>query len=178
MALLELRHVEPDHRVLVVEQVGGEGLGELGFPDAGGAEEDERADGPVRVLEPGAGAANGVAEGDDRLLLADDALVEVRPPSSGASRSRSLRGARRGCPVIWPTRAAMSSTVTRISMLCSLAHSARSVGVLLLELEDLLLDAGGGLVVLLLDGGLGLEGQFVEPVLRARGRCRAAPGSR
>ena len=39
-----LAHVDPDHRVLVVEQELGEGPGELGLADAGRSEEQERAD--------------------------------------------------------------------------------------------------------------------------------------
>ena len=46
------------------------------LPDAGGAEEDERPDGPLRVLDAGPGADDGVGHQLDRLVLADDALVE------------------------------------------------------------------------------------------------------
>ena len=45
--------------VVVVEEKFGERLGELGLAHAGGTEEQERADGPVRVLQACAGAANG-----------------------------------------------------------------------------------------------------------------------
>jgi hypothetical protein len=38
-----LGHVEADQRLLVAEEELGEGLGQLGLADAGGAEEDERA---------------------------------------------------------------------------------------------------------------------------------------
>ena len=44
VALHELAHVDLDERVLAAEHELGEGLGELRLPDAGGAEEDERAD--------------------------------------------------------------------------------------------------------------------------------------
>ena len=54
------RHVDADHRLLVVEQELGERASQLGLADAGGAQEDERADRPVRVLDAGAGA-------DDRV---------------------------------------------------------------------------------------------------------------
>ncbi len=50
--LLVLRHVEPDERALVVEHELGERTRELGLADAGRAEEDERADRPVRILQP------------------------------------------------------------------------------------------------------------------------------
>src|SRR5439155_1883214 len=48
-----LGHVEADERLLAVEQELGERARELGLPDARGAEEDERADRPVRVLDAG-----------------------------------------------------------------------------------------------------------------------------
>ena len=48
---------------LVVEQELGERAAELGLADAGRAEEDERADRPVRVLEAGAGADHRVGDG-------------------------------------------------------------------------------------------------------------------
>ena len=46
------------------------------LPDAGRAEEDERADGSLGILEPGPGAADGLGDDPDRLLLADDPGVE------------------------------------------------------------------------------------------------------
>src|SRR5437588_7528354 len=51
MLLHILRHVEANHRALVVEQKFGERARRLGLADARRAEEDERADGAVRVLE-------------------------------------------------------------------------------------------------------------------------------
>ena len=53
-------HVDADHGVLVVEEEFGERARELGFADAGRAEEDERADRPVLILQAGARAAHGV----------------------------------------------------------------------------------------------------------------------
>src|SRR5918992_4550189 len=50
---------------------------QLGLADAGGTEEQEAADGPVRVREPGAGASYGFGHRLDGLFLADDALVEM-----------------------------------------------------------------------------------------------------
>ena len=49
--------------VLVVEEELGERACELRLADTRRAEEDERADGPVRVGEPGATAAHGVRDG-------------------------------------------------------------------------------------------------------------------
>ena len=71
--LHELAHVDAHHRRLVVEQERGQRLGQLRLADAGGAEEHERADRPVRILQAGAGAANGLGHGLHRLALADDA---------------------------------------------------------------------------------------------------------
>src|SRR5262245_6300338 len=72
-----LRHVDLDHRVLVAEQELGERAGELRLPDTRGAEEDERAGRALRILDPGPRAADRLGDGDDRLVLADDALVEL-----------------------------------------------------------------------------------------------------
>ena len=76
MLLLVFAHIEPDHRLIVVEQKLGERAGEFGFADAGRAEEDERTDGPVGVVHPGAGADHGVGHGFHGFVLADDALVQ------------------------------------------------------------------------------------------------------
>src|SRR5918994_1919559 len=72
-----LRHVDADHRLLVAEQELGERPRELGLPDAGGAEEDERAGGALRVLQAGPRAADGLRDRLDGGVLPDDALVEL-----------------------------------------------------------------------------------------------------
>src|SRR5439155_6487237 len=51
VALHELAHVDLDERVLAAEHELGERLRKLRLPDARGAEEDERADRALRVLE-------------------------------------------------------------------------------------------------------------------------------
>lgn len=76
MPLLVLTHIEADHVLLGVEQSPGERLGQLGFPDACGPEEDERADGAARVADAGAGADDGVGDKLDGFVLADDALAQ------------------------------------------------------------------------------------------------------
>src|SRR4051812_15303628 len=58
-----LGHVDADHRLLVVEQEFCESARGLRFSDAGGAEEDERADGTIGILQSSAGAADGVRHG-------------------------------------------------------------------------------------------------------------------
>ena len=74
--LAVLAHVDADHGPLVVEQEVGERLGQLGLADAGRAEEQERAGGPVGVGDPGAAAAYGVADRADGGLLADQPGAE------------------------------------------------------------------------------------------------------
>ena len=58
--LLVLGHVDPHHRLLVVEQELGQRARQLGLADAGRPEEQEAAERPVRILQPGARAADGV----------------------------------------------------------------------------------------------------------------------
>ena len=60
--LHELGHVDLDQRVLGAEHELGQRLGQLGLADAGGAEEDERADRPLGILQPGARAADGLGD--------------------------------------------------------------------------------------------------------------------
>ena len=77
MPLLVLRHVDAHERRLVVEQLLGERLRQLGLADAGRAQKDERAERPVALLQPGPGPADGVGHGLDGLGLADDALADL-----------------------------------------------------------------------------------------------------
>ena len=72
-----LRHVDADQRLLVVEQVRRQRLGQFGLADAGRPEEHERADRPVRILQAGARAAH---RGRDRLA----------PPRPGRPRAAEL----------------------------------------------------------------------------------------
>jgi hypothetical protein len=106
-----LRHVDLDHRVLVAEQELGERARELGLADAGRAEEDERADRALRVLDPGARAA-------DRL---GDASIASSWPMTRLCSSSSMREQRcvsasvslkTGMPVHIETMSAISSSPT------------------------------------------------------------------
>jgi hypothetical protein len=106
-----LAHVDADHRALVVEQELGQRLGQLGLADAGGAEEQERADRPVGVLQAGARAAHRARHRADRGVLADDALAQA------LLELAQLRGSpssifSTGMPVHLATTVAMSSSVT------------------------------------------------------------------
>ena len=78
-----LRHVDPNHRLFIVEHERGHAARDLGFADAGRPEEDERADRPLRVLETRARTPDRPRDHSDRFVLPDDALVEqVAHPSS------------------------------------------------------------------------------------------------
>src|SRR5690606_35268011 len=65
-----------NERGRVVEQEARQRPGQLGLADSGGAAEDERTDRPRRILEAGARAADRTRDRTDRLVLADDLLVE------------------------------------------------------------------------------------------------------
>ena len=87
--LLVLRHVDADHRPLVVEEEVGERAGELRLPDARRAEEQERADRAVRDRrDPARERRIAFATARDGLVLADDARRGARPPCARASPSR------------------------------------------------------------------------------------------
>src|SRR3954453_8798263 len=62
-----LRHVDPDHRLLVAEEELGERAGELGLADAGRAGEPEGAGRTLRVLQAGARAPDRLGDDLDRL---------------------------------------------------------------------------------------------------------------
>ncbi len=72
-----LGHVELDDGVLVVKEELRQGLGEFGLAHARGAEEDERAAGTLGVLQTRARAPDGSADRSDRLVLTNDALVQL-----------------------------------------------------------------------------------------------------
>ena len=76
MLLHVFAHVDAHHRLLAVEQLGSQGLGELGFTDASGAQEQETGDRPIRIGEARAGTLNRIGHGGDGLLLANHPLVQ------------------------------------------------------------------------------------------------------
>ncbi len=75
--LLELAHVEPHHPLVAAEQRVREGPRQLRLADTGGPEEEEAADGPPRVREAGAGPQHRLGHGRHRLVLPDDAFLQV-----------------------------------------------------------------------------------------------------
>src|SRR5438067_13359895 len=85
MALHELRHVEADDRLLVIEEEAGQLASQLRLTDAGWPEEDERADGPLRVLEAGACPPHRLGDDLDGIVLADQTGVDIllHPHQSG-----------------------------------------------------------------------------------------------
>src|SRR5204862_435616 len=82
-----LRHVDLDHRVLVAEEELGERARELSLPDAGRAEEDERAGRAIRVLDPRGGALI------ERMRMRDAASSIRSIALSGRWRSWMYRSA-------------------------------------------------------------------------------------
>ena len=77
MLLHVLAHVELDQRGLVTEEQLGESLGKLGLAHTGRAEEDERPARALGVLEAGTGTADRPRQRVDRVLLADNPLVQI-----------------------------------------------------------------------------------------------------
>ena len=71
-----LAHVDAHQRLLVIEQELGESSCELRLPHAGRAKEDERADGPLGILEAGPRSPDGVRNRGDRLVLTDKSLMQ------------------------------------------------------------------------------------------------------
>ena len=72
-----LGHVQANHGAFVVEEKFREGASQFRLADAGGPQENERADGPVGIGESGAIAADGVGDASESVVLADDALAQA-----------------------------------------------------------------------------------------------------
>src|SRR6266852_8873510 len=83
VAVLELRAVDLDHGARVANQTLGHGLHQPGFSRAGGSEKKETPDGTrwaVHAREIGLIDVDDLLDG---VVLADDALVKLRPKSCG-----------------------------------------------------------------------------------------------
>ena len=77
-AVLILGHVHANHLLLVAEQERRDRLGELGLPDAGRAEEQQHSVGAIEsVFQRPLVQHQPARDGPDRVLLADDALLET-----------------------------------------------------------------------------------------------------
>src|SRR5882724_4257350 len=72
-----LRHVEPHHGPLIVEEKLGQRPRGLGLPHSGGPEKDERASGPIRVLQAGAAPPHGVGDRGHGGFLSHHPLREL-----------------------------------------------------------------------------------------------------
>src|SRR6266496_3798645 len=70
-----LRHVDLNQRVGVTEHEFGESAREIRFADSSGTEKDERTDRAPWILQVGARATQSFADGGDRFLLTNDALL-------------------------------------------------------------------------------------------------------
>ena len=137
--LHELAHVDAHHRVLVVEQELGQRLAQLGLADAGGAEEQERADRPIRIAQ----ARRGCGARHSETASTASSWPITRLPSRSSmciSFSRSPSSIRvTGTPVQRLTTSAISSGVTSsfTSALPSLVSSCKLLlGLLELACED------------------------------------------
>src|ERR1019366_5097485 len=75
--LHELGHVEADEGFFSAEHKLRQSARDFDLADARGAQEQERADGAVGILQAGAGTADGARQGADGLVLRDDALVQL-----------------------------------------------------------------------------------------------------
>ncbi len=109
----ELGHVHANQRVLIVEQELGERLGQLGLADAGGASEDERTGRTLRILQTDTSTTDGAGQRGNRLVLADDALVQFAFHGMSFLDSAWV-SLNTGMPVVWEITSAMTSSSTTI----------------------------------------------------------------
>ena len=147
--------------MLVVEHELRERARELGLADARRAEEEERADRPVRILEAGAGAAHGVGDGLDRLVLADHALAQPLLHVDELLRL-ALQQPATGMPVQRGDDEAMSSSLTSSFTIGSRRRASRSASSFSSAGMLAVADLGGALELALALGALGLHLQLVD----------------
>ena len=76
MLLHELAHVDAHHRRIVVEQIFGDGLGQLGLAHTGRPQKQEAAQGAVLVVQPRPRPPHRIGDSRQRLALADDPLAQ------------------------------------------------------------------------------------------------------
>ena len=72
-----LRHVDPYHVLLIIEQGSGQCLGKLCFADAGRPQEQEGPDGLCRILDARLRAHDGLCHLCDSLILSNHASVKL-----------------------------------------------------------------------------------------------------
>ena len=73
----ELGHVDPHHRVLVVEQKLGHGFGKLGFTHTGWPEEKETTQRACLVIQTSPRTTHRISNGTYRLVLTNDTVVQL-----------------------------------------------------------------------------------------------------
>ena len=71
------RHIDAQHRAVIVEQKTGKRLGHFGLADTGRPQHQETAHRLVRVGQAGARPAGGIGDSADCLGLADDPLADL-----------------------------------------------------------------------------------------------------
>lgn len=81
-----LAHVEADHPVLVAEQVAGELFGQLSLANAGGANEEHRPAGTLRIVEPCLEAGQHPGCHQAGLILADHLTTQCSGVNFGPCR--------------------------------------------------------------------------------------------
>ena len=123
--LHELGHVEGDERLLGTKEELGRAPWRARSCPRPRAEEDERAAGATRVLERAAAAPDGLGDLGDRLVLADDALVEHVLGAQELDASASVR-LETGTPVMAETTSAMSCSSTVTTLAASSSRQACS----------------------------------------------------
>ena len=95
-----LAHVDLHEGLFVAEHEFGERLGQQRLADARGTGEEKHARGPLRDLQSAAAAADGLGDLLDRLVLADDPLVQLVFHLQEPCGSSSLDSRVSGTPVI------------------------------------------------------------------------------
>ncbi len=78
MTLLVFTHVYAGHGIFVIEQEFAQSLGQFGFSDSGGTQEDERADGLALIAKSGAAASYGITHGLNGFCLPDHTLAQLQ----------------------------------------------------------------------------------------------------
>ena len=174
--LHELRHVELDHGFFAAEHELGQHARQVRLADAGGAEEHEHADRPARVLQAGAGAADGLGDAVDRLVLADDLLVQdvfhvqqALRLFGGDARDRNARPHRDDFADV------LGGDLGGLFLLLFLPAGLHALQ-LVLELDLAVAQLGGVLVLLVLDRLFLLAAEAVQALrgfLQRRRRVRA-----
>ena len=72
-----LAHIDPHQRVFIIEHELGQGFGQFGLADAGRPDKDKGTNRAAGVFQAGARPADGIGDGRDGFVLADDALVQA-----------------------------------------------------------------------------------------------------